>query len=134
MLRGKYSAETSYSVDDVVKYTDGEIYRLHNPAPSGTSPMDTRFWTRQQGFTRTAALMAIDAMEAAEGEIPDVANDLTVTAAGKVLDARQGKALKDLIDALTERVAALEEAAVTQGGTEGGTEGDPEGGSGSDAT
>lgn len=31
----------------------------------------------------------------------DVANNLTTTAAGKVLDARQGKALKDLIDGIT---------------------------------
>lgn len=31
----------------------------------------------------------------------DVANNLTTTAAGKVLDARQGKVLKDLIDGLT---------------------------------
>lgn len=31
----------------------------------------------------------------------DVANNLTTTAAGKVLDARQGKVLKDLIDSLT---------------------------------
>ena len=31
----------------------------------------------------------------------DVANNLTTTTAGKVLDARQGKALKDLIDAIS---------------------------------
>ncbi len=36
--------------------------------------------------------------------LEDVANNLTTTAAGKVLDARQGKALKDLIDTLTTAV------------------------------
>ena len=38
--------------------------------------------------------------------IADVANVLTTTAAGKVLDARQGKTLKDLIDSLTTTVSS----------------------------
>lgn len=37
-----------------------------------------------------------------------IQNNLTTTAAYRVLDARQGKALKDLIDALDARVSALE--------------------------
>ncbi len=39
--------------------------------------------------------------------ISDAANNLTTTAAGKWLDARQGKALKDLIDALTGTVSGM---------------------------
>lgn len=40
--------------------------------------------------------------------ISDIANNLTTTATGKVLDARQGKALKDLIDALQATVSGLQ--------------------------
>lgn len=37
----------------------------------------------------------------------DISNNLTTTSAGKVLDASQGKILKDLIDELTARVDAI---------------------------
>lgn len=37
----------------------------------------------------------------------DIENDLLATTAGKVLDARQGKALKDLVDGLDEDVSEL---------------------------
>ena len=44
--------------------------------------------------------MSLDALRALLVEVANVANVLTTTTAGKVLDARQGKALKDLIDAI----------------------------------
>lgn len=37
----------------------------------------------------------------------DVVNNLTTTASGKALDARQGKALKDTADALAQTVAGI---------------------------
>ena len=42
----------------------------------------------------------------------DIANNLTTTAAGKVLDARMGKALKDDVDTVAGHVTALEGALV----------------------
>ena len=41
------------------------------------------------------------AKDAIESEIPPLANNLTTTATGSALDARQGKVLKDAIDANT---------------------------------
>lgn len=141
MLKGNYAAGTTYSVGDLVKYTDGAIYRLHFPATSGTPPTNTRYWTRQVSVTELAALLAVDAQANAVGEIPALANNLTTSSTGKALDAKQGKVLKGLIDDLTEalgaldlRVTALEEGDETEqtpgtGGGEGG-EGGTGGGEG----
>lgn len=49
----------------------------------------------------------VDALESAVADCvttSDIENDLTATDAGKVLDARQGKALKDLLDGLVSTV------------------------------
>lgn len=134
MLKGNYAEGTTYSVGDLVKYTDGAIYRLHFPATSGTPPTNTRYWTRQVSVTELAALLAVDAQTNAVGEIPALANNLTTSSTGKALDAKQGKVLKGLIDDLTEALSDLD-ARVTalepepEEDTEGG-EGEP----GSDAT
>lgn len=44
--------------------------------------------------------------------VTDIVNTLTETATGKVLDGRQGKALKDLIDTLTSTVSGKETSGV----------------------
>lgn len=45
---------------------------------------------------------------AAQANKTNIVNNLTTSAAGSALDARQGKVLKDALDALTQRVTALE--------------------------
>lgn len=45
---------------------------------------------------------------AAQANKTNIANNLTTSAAGSALDAQQGKVLKDALDVLTQRVAALE--------------------------
>lgn len=110
-LKGDYVAGTTYNVGDAVKYTDGLMYHLQHPAKSGTPPTNTRYWGRVDQPLDEAAMLAMDIAAAEAAAVkPSVANNLTTTASGKVLDARQGKALKDLIDALELRVAALEPA------------------------
>ena len=52
-------------------------------------------------WAKAAQKPSYSASEVGAVATTDVANNLTTTAAGKVLDARQGKALKDLIDAIT---------------------------------
>lgn len=121
MLKGIYAAGTTYDVGDIVEYTDGAVYLMHQAAPSGTPPTNTRYWTKQTGFTAVAALLALDAVALVEAKYGDpitLANNLTTTATKKALDARQGKAIKELIDALDERVTALEPAPETEENTE----------------
>lgn len=45
---------------------------------------------------------------AAQANKTNIVNNLTTSAAGSALDAQQGKVLKDALDALTQRVIALE--------------------------
>lgn len=100
-LKGEYSGLTSYSVGDVVRYTDGIIYALRKPCPSGTPPTNTLFWERLEQIKASDILeMVFDAIDLSEAGAlhGKVANNLTTTASGKILDARQGKTLKGLID------------------------------------
>ena len=96
-LKGNYSSGMQYSVGDVVKFTDGVVYHLQYPAPSGVPPVNTRYWSRVDQTLAEAVRMVIDAMAIEEGNIPELANNLTTETTGKALDATQGKALKDLI-------------------------------------
>lgn len=109
-LKGNYSSGTTYSVGDVVKYTDGVAYNLQHPAPAGTPPVDTRYWGRVGQPLQDIVTIVMDALTLESANNIKLANNLTTTAAGKGLDARQGKALKDSLDALELRVAALEPA------------------------
>jgi len=101
-LKGDYSGLTSYSVGDVVRFTDDTIYVLRKTCASGTPPTDTLYWERMPQPMADCAELIMDAVVVAEdGALTGkVANNLTTTASGKVLDARQGKALKGLIDDL----------------------------------
>lgn len=98
-IKGDYSGLTSYSVGDVVRLED-VIYKLNKPCAAGTTPTNTLYWERMPQPLADAAELMMDAIQVSEsGALTGkVANNLTTTAAGKVLDARQGKALKDLIN------------------------------------
>ena len=89
-LKGNYSGLTSYSVGDVVCFQD--VFYLKNKASgAGVVPTDTKAWERLGKMASLAAKFAMDMSTT-------IANNLTTSTAGKALDARQGKALKELID------------------------------------
>ena len=98
-IKGDYNGLTSYSVGDVVR-CDGAVYVLDKPAAAGTTPTNSLYWYRMEQPLADAAELIMDAIDVAKaGALTGkVANNLTTTASGKVLDARQGKALKDLIE------------------------------------
>ena len=101
-LKGDYSGLTSYSVGDVVKWTDGTVFILRKPCTSGTPPTDSLYWERMVQPMDQVVRFILDGVSMAEGGAltGKVANNLTTTASGKVLDARQGKTLKGYIDAI----------------------------------
>jgi len=109
-LKGSYSGGTTYSVGDVVQWTDGTVYILKKPCTSGTPPTVSKYWERLRQYLDNAVNMIMDGVAMAEAKIPGVANNLTTTTSGKVLDARQGKALKDLIDPIGTSVSGLSTA------------------------
>ena len=58
--KGAYSGDVTYSVDDVVVYTDGIPYRLQNPAAAGTTCHNTMAWNRLLGPMAAAVVMFHD--------------------------------------------------------------------------
>ena len=109
-LKGPYNGLTSYSVGDVVQFTDGTIYVLQKPAASGSPPTDTLYWERAPQYLQDTVDLIIDYVTA---KVPALANNLTTTAAGKALDARQGKALKTLVDEVSGDLAEVNPNAKT---------------------
>ena len=106
-LKGNYSGDTSYSVGDVVLYTDGVSYHLQRACPAGTPPVDTRFWSRTSQEINDIVKISMDAIAMADSNDLTLANNLTTATTGKALDATQGKALKDSLDTLTNTVNGL---------------------------
>lgn len=111
-IKGDYGGLVSYSVGDVVRFTDDVIYVLRKPCNSGTPPTNTLYWERMAQPLADCVELIMDAISVAEdGALTGkVANNLTTTASGKVLDARQGKALKTSIDGVAEDLGELDEA------------------------
>ena len=106
-LKGEWNSLVTYNPGDAVRYTDGVVYWLQKPCKSGVPPVNTTYWSRIGGALQDAADLILDYAGAVESEIPPLANNLTTTASGKALDARQGKALKTLIDDLDTTVGGL---------------------------
>ena len=97
-LKGAWDAETTYDVGDVVRYSNGDVCVLQHPCKAGITPLENRFWGRADGVTTQIVNIAMDAIELADGNDPELENDLTQTTAGKkALDAHQGKVLKEMI-------------------------------------
>ena len=69
-LKGNYSGETSYSVGDVVLFTDGVSYHLQHPCPAGTPPVDTLYWSRTSQEINDIVSIAMDAIAMADSNDP----------------------------------------------------------------
>ena len=102
-LRGNWSNVVTYNVGDIVRYTNGDVCILHKPCKAGVPPLETTFWGRADDMTTEIVNIALDAVDLA-GAVSDgkldkskVYNGLDKTGSGYALDARQGKALKELI-------------------------------------
>lgn len=102
-LKGTYNGNTVYSPGDVVVYTDGKSYIKQKESAKGITPHDTLFWSRLDQAIADALELIMGAVQ----QIPDVVNNLTTTAAGKALDARQGKALNTSISTLSSSITTL---------------------------
>ena len=69
-LKGNYSGETSYSVGDVVLFTDGVSYHLQHPCPAGTSPVNTLYWSRTSQEINDIVKISMDAIAMADSNDP----------------------------------------------------------------
>lgn len=116
-LKGDYSDLSSYSEDDVVRWPDGTIYVALKNAPAGIPPTDTRYWERAKQEYQDLIDLILDAFDSGNAMSLKVANNLTTSTAGKILDARQGKAIKGLIDGLNPDAKTLVLASSTASST-----------------
>ena len=97
-LKGAWVGDTTYDVGDVVRYSNGDVCILQKPCKAGVTPMDTKFWGKADDTTTAIVNIAMDAIELADSNDPELEDDLNQSTAGKkALDAHQGKVLKEMI-------------------------------------
>lgn len=72
-LKGDWDSGTTYDVGDVVRYTDGNIYRLAIACAAGITPIDTMYWCKVSQIVAVAAGFALDAMALVPNNISDEA-------------------------------------------------------------
>ena len=119
-LKGDYSDLTNYSVGDVVRFGDDSLcYVLRHPCKAGVPPTVTLYWEWIGQQLQDTVDLILDAIDIAGGGALSriVANNLTTSTAGSVLDARQGKAIKGLIDGLNPDAKTLVLASSTASST-----------------
>ena len=61
-LKGDYSGEVTYSVGDVVRWENGEIFHLQKPCAAGSPPVCTRYWGKIINPIASVISMMIDLM------------------------------------------------------------------------
>jgi len=100
-LKGEWSSDTSYSVGDVVLFSDNRVYGLQKPCAAGITPLNTLYWGKVNQTLADAVRMILDM----EGNDLQLEDDLNQTTAGKkALDAHQGYVIKGLIDTVDAKV------------------------------
>src|SRR5574344_906751 len=114
-----YVAETTYEPLTVLKYTDGGTY-MSIASTLGHLPTDTNYWATvvppitasEIGYTPIAGGVitntnmqgAIEQADSLKVNTNKIANNLTTSNAGYVLDARQGKVLNDSLNTMIQEV------------------------------
>ena len=68
-LKGAWDSGTSYSVGDVVQFTDGDVFVLREACAAGTEPIDTLYWSKISSPLKEAVSMILDALELAKDEV-----------------------------------------------------------------
>ena len=74
-LKGDFSAGTSYSVGDVVRWENGDIFQLLKPCDAGTTPVNTLYWGKILGPIAEVIYMVIDYVAEFAAKIPTNIDD-----------------------------------------------------------
>ena len=80
--KGEYSGSISYSVGNIVVYSDGYPYCLTKPAAAGTTPHNTLYWDMMVGDLADVVMLFHDmfttllANDAAAAETTAVVNEM----------------------------------------------------------
>ena len=81
-LKGEWSAETTYSVGDVVRYSNGNFYNMVRPGKSGVPCADALYWNILPSPLQECAKMIMDMGSAIKEEVEtDFDSDFGMVAA-----------------------------------------------------
>ena len=75
-LKGEWNSETSYNVEDTVRYIDDKFYILHHPCSAGTICTDTLYWNPLPDPLAQCAKMIMDIAANIPGNISSTAISL----------------------------------------------------------
>ena len=109
--KGAYNSGTSYSVGDVVVFTDGIAYELFQNASAGTTPHEKRVWRRVMQPMQDIVKMFHGMFTTLKAEIPDNINDEAITLSTETADYLI--TVDDSGDTPELTVTAIEEEAAT---------------------
>lgn len=74
-LQGIYKAEKQYEVDDIVLMEGNMLaFRLTHPAPAGTPPTNTQFWTTMDQNLSQCAWLIVSYMQKDNETEPEYVN------------------------------------------------------------
>lgn len=85
-LKGEWSNEVTYEVEDVARYSDNKFYILIRPCKAGTPCADALFWNPLPYPLDWAAKMAMDMAATVEAKIPDNISDEAITLSTETAD------------------------------------------------
>ena len=85
-LKGAWDSETTYSVGDVVQYTNGEFYHLQNECAAGITPIDTLYWGPLSQVLAQAAQFALDAAGTVAATVPRNISNEAITLSTETAD------------------------------------------------
>lgn len=74
-LKGDFSADTNYSVGDVVRWENGDIFQLLKPCDAGTAPVNTLYWGKILKPIADVISMVIDYVATFAAQIPKNIDD-----------------------------------------------------------
>ena len=84
--KGDYASGTSYSVGDVVVFTDGIAYELFQAAAAGTTPHEKRVWRRVDQPMQDVVILFHGMFNTISAAIPKNINDEAITLSTETAD------------------------------------------------
>ena len=81
-LKGDWDSTVTYSVGNVVRFTDGNIYHLQRPCDAGVPPVNTLYWGMLGQDLAAAVCLILDAVEMVMAKVPTNINDEAIVLKG----------------------------------------------------
>lgn len=74
-LKGDWDSTATYTIGNVVRFTDGNIYHLQRPCDAGVPPVNTLYWGMLDQQLGAAVSLILDAVEMVMEKVPTNIDD-----------------------------------------------------------